>query len=73
MSLGSSGLKLTSVEVKPDERKSENDLFIHSTLFVVVDKQARLRGVFETGGEGVDWAVEQQKILAAVKQLEREP
>jgi protein SCO1/2 len=71
--LGSSGLKLTSVEVKPDERKSENDLFIHSTIFVVVDKQARLRGVFETGGEGVDWAVEQQKILAAVKQLEREP
>ena len=71
--LGSSGLKLTSVEVKPDERKSENDLFIHSTIFVVVDKQARLRGVFETGGEGVDWAVEQQKILAAVRQLEREP
>ena len=71
--LGSSSLKLTSVEVKPDERKSENDLFIHSTIFVVVDKQARLRGVFETGGEGVDWAVEQQKILAAVKQLEREP
>ena len=71
--LGSSGLKLTSVEVKPDERKSENDLFIHSTIFVVVDKQARLRGVFETGGEGVDWAVEKQRILAAVKQLEREP
>ena len=71
--LGSSSLKLTSVEVKPDERKAENDLFIHSTIFVVVDKQARLRGVFETGGEGVDWAVEQQKILAAVKQLEREP
>ncbi len=71
--LGSSGLKLTSVEVKPDERKSDNDLFIHSTIFVVVDKQARLRGVFETGGEGVDWTIEKQKILAAVKQLEREP
>jgi protein SCO1/2 len=71
--LGSGSLKLTSVEVKPDERKSENDLFIHSTIFVVVDKQARLRGVFETGGEGVDWSVEKQKILSAVKQLEREP
>ncbi len=70
--LGSSSLKLTSVEVKPDERKSENDLFIHSTIFVVVDKQARLRGVFETGGDGVDWTVEKIKILAAVKQLERE-
>jgi hypothetical protein len=31
-----------------------------------------LRGVFETGGEGVDWQVEERKILAAVKQLERE-
>ena len=71
--LGGGSLKLSAVEVKPAERKSENDLFIHSTIFVVVDKQARLRGVFETGGEGVDWSVEKQKILAAVKQLEREP
>ena len=71
--LGGGSLKLSAVEVKPEERKSENDLFIHSTIFVVVDKQARLRGVFETGGEGVDWSVEKQKILAAVKQLEHEP
>ena len=71
--LAGGSLKLSAVEIKPDERKSENDLFIHSTIFVVVDKQARLRGVFETGGEGVDWQTEKQKILAAVKQLEREP
>ena len=71
--LAANGLKLSAVEVKPAERQSENDLFIHSTIFVVVDKQARLRGVFETSGEGVDWPAGKQKILAAVKQLEREP
>jgi len=71
--LAGGSLKLSAVEIKPDERKSENDLFIHSTIFVVVDKQARLRGVFETGGEGVNWQTEKQRILAAVKQLEREP
>ena len=65
-------LKLAAVEVKPEQRTSANDLFIHSTMFVVVDKQARLRGVFETGGEGVDWQAQKRKILAAVKQLERE-
>jgi|SRR5450759_811991 protein SCO1/2 len=71
--LAAGGLKLSAVEVKPAERQSENDLFIHSTIFVVVDKQARLRGVFETSGEDVNWQTEKQKILAAVKQLEREP
>jgi len=71
--LGSGSLKLTAEEVKPDERKSADDLFIHSTIFVIVDKQARLRGVFQTGGEGVDWSVEKAKILAAGRQLEREP
>ncbi len=45
---------------------------MHSTIFVVVDKQARLRGIFETEGEGVDWAKVQPHILATVKQLERE-
>jgi len=71
--LGGGGLKLSAVEIKPDERKSETDLFIHSTIFVVVDKHAQLRGAFETGGEGVDWPAEKQKILSSVKQLEREP
>lgn len=71
--LAGGGLKLTSVEKSAAERQSENDLFIHSTIFVVVDKHAQLRGVFETSGEDVDWQVEKQKILSAVKQLEREP
>ena len=65
-------LKLTAVEKKPEERESAQDLFVHSTIFVIVDKQGRLRGVFETTGEGIDPRVVQAQILAAVGQLERE-
>jgi len=67
------GLKLTAVEVAPEKRADPADLFIHSTIFVLVDKQARLRGVYETGGEGVEWADVKKQLLVAVKQLEREP
>ena len=71
--LAVNSLKLSAVETKPEERTSATDLWVHSTIFVIVDKHAQLRGVFETGGEGVDWSVEKQKILAAAKELEREP
>ncbi len=67
------GLKLTTVEKKPEERADPNDLFIHSTIFVVVDKQARLRGVFETVGQDLIFEQIKPKLLAAVAQLEREP
>jgi len=65
-------LKLTAIEKKPEERENPQDLFIHSTIFVVVDKQARLRRVFETEGDGVDPKHTRDGILAAVRQLERE-
>jgi protein SCO1/2 len=71
-SLASSGLKLSAVEVKPGERTAPEDLFIHSTIFVVVDKQARLRGVYQTTGPDVDAQSAKQKILAAVATLVRE-
>ena len=67
------GLKLSAVEKKPEERADVNDLFIHSTMFVVVDKQARLRGVFDTLGEDLLFKQAKPRILAAVAQLEREP
>jgi len=67
------GLKLTTVEVKPEERADPADLFIHSTIFVLVDKRAQLRGVYETDGEGVDWSKVKPELLAAIEQLEREP
>jgi protein SCO1/2 len=72
--LGANSLKLSAQPVKPEDQKNAADLFIHTTIFVVVDKHAQLRGVFETGGDGVDWtnAVE-PKLLRAVRQLENEP
>ncbi|HEY2081863.1 MAG TPA: SCO family protein [Verrucomicrobiae bacterium] len=72
-SLATGSLKLSAVEKKLDERASPDDLWVHSTIFVIVDKRAQLRGVYQTGGEDVDWTVEKQKILDAAKQLEREP
>jgi protein SCO1/2 len=65
-------LKLTTVAKPPEARTSADDLFIHSTIFVLVDQQARLRGIFETGGETVDWPAVRAQILAAIQQLERE-
>jgi len=43
-------LKLTAIEKKPEERQSPADLFVHSTIFVLVDKRGQLRGVYETTG-----------------------
>ena len=71
--LASGSLKLASQPVKPEEQQNPADLFIHSTYFVVVDKRAQLRAVFETGGEGVDWTnAVLPKIIATVRQLESE-
>ena len=66
-------LKLSATEKKPEDRITPDDLWVHSTIFVVIDKHAQLRGIFETGGEDVSWPAEKKKLLAAVKQLEREP
>jgi protein SCO1/2 len=72
--LAAGSLKLSAVPVKPAEQQNAADLFIHTTIFVIVDKRAQLRGVFETGGDGVDWTNGvQPKLLATIHQLEREP
>jgi protein SCO1 len=70
--LATDSLKLTAVETKPEERRSPEDLFVHSTIFVVVDKRGQLRGIFETTGETVDPLRIKANILAAVRRLERE-
>jgi len=70
--LGINSLKLAAVDKAPAERTEADDLFIHATIFVLVDKQARLRGIYQTDGEVVTWADVQPAILAAVKQLENE-
>ena len=72
--LGAGSLKLSAVPVTPANQTNAADLFIHTTIFVIVDKHARLRGSFETMGDGVDWTnAVQPRIVAAVRQLEREP
>jgi protein SCO1/2 len=70
--LGVDSLKLTALEKEPSEREDPNDLFIHATIFVLVDRKGQLRGVFQTTGEGIDPQQVQEKILASVRQLERE-
>jgi protein SCO1/2 len=67
------GLKLTAIAKKPEERTAPEDLFVHSTIFVIVDKQGRLRGAFQTQGEDAGWSTTKQQLLAAIRQLENEP
>lgn len=71
--LAGDSLKLGSVPIKPEDRKDAFDFFIHSTLFVIVDKHANVRQAFETTGAGLHWEDVQSRILAAVQQLESEP
>ena len=65
-------LKLTAIEKKPEERTSPEDLFVHSTIFVLADKQGRLRGIFETTGEGIEPEQVKAQLVAAVGRLESE-
>lgn len=61
------GLKLVVYEKKPEEREVPADLFLHSTKFVLVDGQGRIRGWFD--GEN---AQSKGEIVRAVKMLLRE-
>jgi protein SCO1/2 len=71
--LASGSLKLSAVPVKLEDQKNPADLFIHTTIFVVVDKRTQLRGIFETGGEGVDWTnTVQPRVLETMQRLEHE-
>ena len=70
--LATNSLRLSAIPVKPEDQQNPADLFIHSTVFVIVDKQARLRGTFETQGDGVNWTNVQTRIIATVDQLEHE-
>ncbi len=42
------GLKLTALGQEPAKMQNPNDLFIHSTILLVIDKQGRARAVIET-------------------------
>jgi len=72
--LAAASLKLGATPIAPSDRKDPVDLFIHTTIFVVVDKHARMRGIFQTGGQDVDWQnTVRPNLLATIRQLERDP
>ena len=70
--------KFVVVEKKPEEREVPEDLFIHSTWFMLVDKQGRVRGWTDRDGslhayfDSEDSAA-RMEMLSAIKQLAREP
>ena len=72
--LATNSLKLTAIENKlePGQPADPSNLFIHSTILVLVDKQAQLRKVFQTVGEDTDPQQTRKEVLAAMRQLERE-
>jgi len=71
--LGTKSLKFTAIEKSAETRQDPADLFIHSTIFAVVDKKMHLRGVFETEGEGVEPEQSLRRIITLVQQLRNEP
>jgi protein SCO1/2 len=62
------GLKLVAEETKPEDRVSDADLFVHSTVFVLIDKKGRLRGSIESTDPNFT-----ARVLQAVRKLAREP
>jgi len=66
--LAREGLKLVAQETKPEDRVNDADLFIHSTVFVLLDKKGRLRGSIESTEPNFN-----NKVLQAVRKLAREP
>jgi len=72
-SLAIDGLKLTAIAKPPEERTDPADLFVHSTIFVLVDKAGQLRGSYQTVGEDIEWADVRRQILADIKKLDTEP
>lgn len=72
--LAANSLKLSAVPIDVKDQKNAADLFIHTTIFVIVDKHAQLRGIFQTGGDGVDWTNDvEPRLIKTVHRLEREP
>lgn len=67
VALAVDGLKLTAMDNPPETREKPEDLFIHSTISVVIDKQGRAVGTFETMEPDF-----KAGIIGAVNQLLRE-
>lgn len=61
------GLKLTAIEQSTADRANPADLFIHSTVFVLLDAKGQLRGSVESDGPE-----HQQQLLKMIDQLRKE-
>jgi protein SCO1/2 len=77
-SLAVNDFKFVMLDKKPEDREVPEDLFIHSTWFVLLDRQGRLRGWTDREGKlhayfDLDDSDVQEQILTALKQLLREP
>lgn len=57
-------LKLAAVDKEAVLRTSDNDLFIHSTMFVLIDKHGKVRGYYESLEPGF-----QEKIKSDIESL----
>lgn len=70
--------KFVVVEKKPGEQETPEDLFIHSTWFVLVDQLGRVRGWTDAQGslhayfDSLDPG-DRAELLRAIRQLLREP
>lgn len=70
--------KFVVVEKKPGDQETPADLFIHSTWFVLVDQQGRVRGWTDSQGQlhayfDSDDAAARSELLSSIRQLLREP
>jgi protein SCO1 len=62
--LAAGSLKMSAVEKEETQQENPNDLFIHTTMFVLVDKAGKIRGYYESLEPGF-----QSKIQADIKSL----
>lgn len=58
------GLKLTTLDKEEAKQLDPNDLFIHSTIFVVIDKKGRARAILESDEPSM-----RVKALGVIQQL----
>lgn len=65
--LAMDGLRMAVDDVKPEERQSINDLFLHSKQFMIVDKRGQVRAWFD--GDSAEF---NPQIIAAAKKLQRQ-
>ena len=61
------GLKLTALEKEAGQRENLDDLFIHSTLFVLIDQHGRARATFESDDPAM-----KSKLLPTIMKLLQE-